>query len=41
MKKEYKKPELVVYGDVETLTLNSSFANKDNPGPNDTAIPNS
>jgi hypothetical protein len=38
-KKAYSKPELVVHGDVEKITLISGLPNADTPGgPNGTAF---
>ena len=39
-KRAYIKPRLEVYGDLRKLTLNANATNKDMPGDNDTAIPN-
>lgn len=39
-KKEYKKPELTVHGDIEKITLGGGIENSDVPkGPPGTAFP--
>ena len=41
-KKEYTAPVLTIHGDVEDVTQNSSYANRDAPsGNNNSAYPNS
>lgn len=39
-KRAYIKPKLVVYGDLRKLTRYSNAQNKDLPGDNNTAFPN-
>jgi hypothetical protein len=41
-KKQYQKPELVVHGNIEKITMQSNVQNRDAPtGNNNTAFPNS
>jgi hypothetical protein len=40
-KKQYQTPELVVYGNIEKITMGASAQNRDSPtGGNNTAYPN-